>query len=268
MTLTLHCVLAGALLGLAILGHAATAQRLDLPPRPPDALGGTAFASSAEPLTLEEREARIVEEILSGNVPASLRALRPVWIESEGHTLEVWVTPDYLAIGSDDDRLLIPMTPQSAWQIADSLGLILPTPKLVDAIWAQADRQLDPAPIPPSPEMTTLPVFLQHSRTIDRQRRCANARVGELVAGHKKDVVLSSSLADHPDRVAIYGWHQLDGRPIQPLYLGHTTDWVDYSHGIRLVLRQGRLDGRPVDLWDVLQSPELARLVSDEGVNF
>lgn len=38
-----------------------------------------------------------------------------------------------------------------------------------------------------------------------------------LLAGHKKDLVLTRRLVGRPDRVAIYDWHRLDGRPIHPL---------------------------------------------------
>ncbi|GAB5534427.1 MAG: hypothetical protein Rubg2KO_06760 [Rubricoccaceae bacterium] len=165
---TLMRVLVGLSLGFPA---DATAQRLQLPPRPPDALTGSAFSSSVEGLDLEAREPRIVEEILAGNVPESLRQLRTVRIEREHNTLVFWTLPDYLAIGSDDDLLRIPMTPQSAQRIADALAMSLPTTAMVDAIWAQADHQLVPVPIPPSPEMTRIPVFLRHSQSIDRQLR-------------------------------------------------------------------------------------------------
>ncbi|GAB5534426.1 MAG: hypothetical protein Rubg2KO_06750 [Rubricoccaceae bacterium] len=78
-------------------------------------------------------------------------------------------------------------------------------------------------------------------------------------------MVLSRELATRPGHVAIYGWHPPDGTPIQPLYLGHTADWVDYSHGVRLVSRRVLLNRQPVDLWDVLGNDELARLLSGEG---
>ena len=253
-----------AVVGLA-LGADTAAQSLVLPARLSDAMTGSALAREIEGLGLEEREVRIVEEILAGNVPASLRPLRAVRVATDRDTLIFWTTPDYLAIGSDDDQLRVPLTPGSAQRIADAVGLSLPTPAMVDAIWAQADHQLAPAPIPPGPEMTTVPVFRKHSRRIDAQLRQNGIPPGSWVAGHKKDVVLSRGLASRPGHVAIYGWHQLDGHPIQPLYLGHTADWVDYSHGIRLVSRGVWLNRQPVGLWTVLSDPALASLLSDEG---
>jgi len=98
------------------------------------------------------------------------------------------------------------------------------------------------------------------------QRALHPEPAGVLVAGHKKDVVITAALASRPDKVAIYGWHHLDGRAIQPLYVGHTVRWVDYSHGIRIVQREVEIDGAQRDLTDVLQDETLAPLLSDEGV--
>jgi hypothetical protein len=89
---------------------------------------------------------------------------------------------------------------------------------------------------------------------------------GALVAGHKKDVVISARLAGTTNKVAIYGWHRTNGVPIQPLYTGHAADWVDYSHGIRLVQQRMTVNGEPKTVAEVLADPKLAGLISDEGV--
>ncbi|MEO6034671.1 MAG: hypothetical protein ABIQ35_05410, partial [Verrucomicrobiota bacterium] len=56
-----------------------------------------------------------------------------------------------------------------------------------------------------------------------------------------------------------------NSRPIQPLYLGHAASWVDYSHGIRLVQKQMRVNGDSKTVAEVLSDPETAALLSDEG---
>lgn len=238
---------------------------LDLPPRPSDAVSGSEFAASIEGLDLESRDDRIVEEILGGNVPDFLRRLATVRAGVGESTIEFLVTPDYLAVGSESDYLLVPMSPRAAQRLADRLHMSLPTARMVDTIWAAADVKMSPAPIPPSPAMTKVPVFLQHSDAVRSQRRESGEPMGSLVGGHKKDVVVTRSLRANPGRVAIYGWHRTDGTPIQPLYLGHTEDWVDYSHGIRLVARTVRVSGRAMDLWAVLRDPSLAAPISHEG---
>jgi len=66
--------------------------------------------------------------------------------------------------------------------------------------------------------------------------------------------------------VAIYGWHQTNGIPIQPLYLKHTASWVDYSQCIRLVQQEIVVNGDPGTVAATLASPELAGLLSSEGL--
>ena len=77
--------------------------------------------------------------------------------------------------------------------------------------------------------------------------------------------MITNRLKEKPNKVAIYGWHQLDAKPIQPLYLGHADYYVDYSHGIRLVKETMTVDGKPRKVEDVLRDPEMSKLLSDEG---
>ena len=114
----------------------------------------------------------------------------------------------------------------------------------------------------------TVPVFSNHNATV-RAQRTAQLKahpLGALVAGHQKDVVFSARLAAAPGKVAIYGWHQTNGAPIQPLYLGHTAAWVDYSQCTRLVQQKMLVNGQPKTVAEVLADPALSGLLSDEGV--
>jgi hypothetical protein len=248
-----------------------TVVRMALPPRPDGALTGSQLAKVLSGMDLPQREARVVLEFLAGNVPPWLRELRPLQLRStnDGHALqlELHVTPDYLALGSADDFLRIPLTPATAQRLADTQRYLLPTRKIVDAIYAQAELKLTPEPMKPGPEMTTIPSFTSHNALVNSQlmARASSQPLGRLVAGHKKDVVLSNRLTNAPGKVAIYGWHQTNGVPIQPPYTGHTARWVDYSHGIRLVCGTAQLDGTNIPLASVMSAPALSELVSDEG---
>lgn len=254
-----------------LLASSVCAQTLRLPPRPVDAPAGRAFAESVVALERPAREERIVDEVLRGNVPDFLRRLVPVSLTStiEGTTRRVtaFVAPDYLAVGSDVDYFLAPLSPASAQRIAAATGCLLPTRKLVDAIHAAAPLKLAPLPIPPSKEMVTVPVFARHNELVREQRKAAlvSHPLGALVAGDKKDVVLTQQLAAKPGKVAIYGWHRTNGVAIQPLYLGHADSWVDYSHGIRLVHKTAKLDGADKLVADILADARLCVLLSDEG---
>jgi len=243
---------------------------LHLPARAADALGGTEIARQLRDLDLKAREERVFREIAGGNIPDWLRTLHAVeMVRSVGgreYRVTFWTTSDYLAVGSHDDYFRVPLSPQTAQRIADLVDGSLPTPPMVDAIWASADLRLVPTPIAPSAEMTTVPVFEDHNWRVAVQRARHEVPTGALVAGHQKDIVLTPRLDAEPGRVAIYGWHRLDGQPIQPVYIGHSDHWVDYSHGIRIVLRQILIEGRARDIADVLRDETLADLVSGEGV--
>jgi hypothetical protein len=247
------------------------AQVLSLPPRSANALPGGEFAQSITQLDRTEREAKIYDQIALGNVPDFLRQLCPIRVESnqDGKTNSAtyFVTPDYFAIGSDADYFLTPLTPITAQKVADLVHCSLPTRKMVNDIYAAAAVKLAPSPIPPSAAMTNVAIFIEHNQTVRHQRQAELQEhpLGALVAGDKKDVVISARLLTEPGKVAIYGWHKLDGHPIQPLYTGHAESWADYSHGIRLVQLSLTVNGAPQTIPEVLANPALAPLLSAEG---
>lgn len=243
------------------------APRLRLPPRTsPEP--GSALAVRLHGLPLAAREAGALAAFEAGNVPSWLAALVPVALRATAggreRTATVWCTPDYFGLGTDDDWLRLPMTPGLAQRLADRLDCVLPTSRLVDAIWAEAAVRVEPRPFHPREhDILAVALFHEHHRVIEQQR--AGRPRGALLAGCKKDVVVSALLADWPDRVVIYGWHRPDGRPIQPRSKVHTWPHVDYSHGVRLVARTMLVDGVPTTVDAVLADPELHVLLSDEG---
>jgi hypothetical protein len=260
------------ILALLIIFQLSSAQRLALP-RQLEAPNGSAVAQILDTLSLEEREKIIFNEITSGNIPEFLRTFCPVIVDtvldSEHYTLKYFAAPEYLAIGSDADFFFIPMTPALAQKIADTLGCSLPTKKIVDQIYRTASVKLIPAPIPPGPQMITMRVFAQHNAFVQSQRdsQLSIYPLGALTAGHKKDIVITNKI-NNPlptGRVAIYGWHKLDGSPIQPLYTGHKDTWADYSHGVRLVLKNMEMNGKNIDIAEILKDSLLSTLISDDG---
>ena len=92
----------------------------------------------------------------------------------------------------------------------------------------------------------------------------ARVAAGDLVAGHKKDLVLTRKMQGRPDRVAIYGWHRLSGEPIQPVSTVHVDWYADYSHGVRLVWH-GAYRWRGSGIAETLADPATASILSDEG---
>jgi len=251
--------------------HSSSETVLHLPSRSSDALSGSKFVELISKLSLQEREEIIYSEITQGNIPNFLRKLVPITIKEEVngkiYTITYYVTSDYMALGSDEDYFLNPMTPILAQQIADFLYCCLPTRKMVNEIWKASEVKLQPYPISPSPDMITIPVFAKHNEAVWGQRSVFldEYPLGALVSGDKKDVVLSNLIFGHQDRVVIYGWHYLNGKAIQPLYSGHFNFYADYSHGVRLVLLNCIINGLKCKITDILSDPELYVLFSDEA---
>jgi hypothetical protein len=231
------------------------------------AMTGSQFYKTVAALTREERENIAVSEILQSNMPAFLKKMKRIDVKMLDSTTQktihafYFATSDYLSIGSNTDFARIPLTPMSAQRIADSFHCFLPTRKIVNDIYAQAKIKLEPQPMYAFRD--SAPTFYHHHLMIEGQRRLQTG----LIAGIKKDVVISGKISRDakPNRVAIYGWHKLDGKPIQPVYTGHVNWYVDYSHGIRLVHRTIYVDGKAMDYVDVLKHPILKGLLCDEG---
>lgn len=263
------------LIFLTIFPFTVHSQSLKLKNRKSSAVTGSQFAKTIADSTLsaEERERKIYRQVRHGNVPSFYRSL--VLLDdsllANGRVIRIryYVLPDFLAIGSNDDYFYVPMRPGTAQKVGRLLKCSLPTRKISDRIYQAASVKMVPQPIPPSAAMTTVPVFMTHSAMVRAQRNQYLERypLGALVAGNKKDVVISNKMVkDGNLRVVIYGWHQPNGKAIQPLYNGHTADWADYSHGVRLVQKKVWVDGKRMKISRILKSPELHGLLSDEGV--
>ena len=241
-----------------------------IPARSLQDLTGSQFVRHVSPMNAGEREQAILDELSRGNLPEFLRKLVPVELQCElagGGKLvaTIFVIPDYLSIGSDGDFLRIPMNLRTALTIAERFGFVLPTRKMVDAIYLQARHRLLPQPLPAGDQMRSTQYYWTHNELIDDQAQTLGARLGELVSGDKKDVVMTNRLAEHLGRIAIYGWHRAAGEPIQPLSTVHGANYADYSHGIRLVSRWAVIQGKRRLVRDILQDSASARVLSDEG---
>lgn len=254
-------------------------KKIGLPVRPACAPTGKLFIKSVDTAGLKWREERIVQEILSGNVPDFLRTFRRFTYDMvlEGgesgpeekslHTVEFYALPDYLAIGSDEDFIRMPMTPLAAQRIADSLFCSLPTALLVDKIAEASQGAIDPFPFRPVGSRNEQPAVFEDSDNVIKALYKAKGYLpGQLISGLKKDVIISRLITDstRPNHMVIYGWHYPDGSRIQPSTNIHVNYYVDYSHGIRLIYRMIVIDGREYDIQKVLEDPRLFRLVSDE----
>jgi hypothetical protein len=248
-------------------------EPLTIPPRSPDAKTGSEFMQFVTNMSFEDREVEIFNEISTGNIPNFIRDLKEIEVSfndlnGSSHTIKYEVMPIYLAIGSDEDFCRVPMGPITAQRIADLFGAVMPTRKLVDNIYINAETKLAPVTYTPVGNQNELvPKFIEHNSAIEQQRIAAGGLLGQLTGGTKKDVVLSNKIIDpsRPNHVTIYGWHWLSGTPIQPLTNIHIDTYVDYSHGIRFLNRDFLMDGEVRSMTDILTDPILYKVLSDES---
>ena len=244
-------------------------RRIPWPDRQSE-LGGTAFYRAAAGMTWSSRDSFALAEWMGGNIPAQYKAFRKIRVTAidtfSGKPVHAvyFAAPDYISIGPKSDWARVPLTPMAGQQIADRLHCFLPTRKIVNDLYKAARVQLEPVPMYAFRDST--PTLWHHHLIIEGQRQGKKG----LIAGIKKDVVLSNKVTDdpRPNRVAIYGWHRLNGQPIQPLYSGHVNWYVDYSHGIRLIWRKIKIRAngktRWMDYQEVLRDPVLSCLLCDE----
>ncbi len=232
---------------------------------------GSEFYKEAATMNWKERDSFALKSIQRGNIPSFLKkfvSVKTSIVNEKGKTITalLYVSLDYISLGSDSDWARIPLTPKTAQKIADQFNCFLPTRKLVNDIYQVATVKLEPIPL--TNDRDSSATMWLHHKMIEKER---NGRNG-LIVGIKKDIVISSKLFSYSknDRVAIYGWHKLDGNPIQPLYTGHVDWYVDYSHGVRLIVRKIKISPRQkgfkrwMDYIEVLKHPILKKLLCDE----
>lgn len=243
---------------------------LKIPERKANSERGSEFMHRIKSLPLSEREEEIYMALSSGNLPDFLR--KPVILKGsfkdalgEEHEVIYQAMPDYLAVGSNEDYCRIPMNPHTAQKLADLFKGSLITAKISDHIYDHATIKLAPFFYKPvGNQNESVEKFVEHNNQIELQKKEAGGQNGQLIAGIKKDIILSHQLSDLSNKVIIYGWHQLDGKPIQPVYAGHVDWYVDYSHGIRLVSQLVKVDGKEILISRILSDPILFKLISDE----
>lgn len=144
-----------------------------------------------------------------------------VWMGMQ--LIPVQYSNDIILFTTSDYYTTLSYSGEEAQGVVQALGMRLPTPKIVDAIYKSATCKLRPHPLRPE-----IPNRLEkHQRILEKQKQqCSDKR---LIAGHRKDIVTSNVKA----RTAIYGWHNLNSKPIQPYSTVHSSGYKDYSQGIR-----------------------------------
>lgn len=237
------------------------------PPRPPadQRTPGSQFLETLRGMTEEQRDDAIFREVSRGNIPDFLRPENfyelAVYGTVNGQDVEirVQVAIDYLAVGTNDDYVRVPVSPLLAQRIADQFGYILPSEKVVRELDSEsrATRQdiaflaaPDAAQLVIDPEthrqvfekwnhkkygayegrwMRSIEFIQQIDMLADEQILQRHLR-GGIRAGQSKDMIYHPE-AQRGSTVCIF-----HPRAQGVNYVSHPDTYWDYSHGARYLL--------------------------------
>src|SRR6185436_5949738 len=111
---------------------------------------GSALFAKIASLTGDAREAEIIAAAVAGNFPSWLLDWVPITMQQLGgpdgsivlHEVTIPVARNGLRIGNNTDQRKTPCNFKSAKTIAKAHGWTFPTPRIVDAIYRAADKQM------------------------------------------------------------------------------------------------------------------------------
>jgi hypothetical protein len=257
------------------------------PTRPPTALKGSEFGkrwlSNTAPADWGGREDAIARELTSGNVAPYLWQWKEIVARESSPRAVYLVMPDVLAIGSDTDFLRIPMDAITAQRVADHYACLLPTAKMVNQIFEQASAQLvsitkqynwrETSRTDPEPDRSikgsAMAGYIIHHDLIEAQLKGRSR--DQLVAGHKKEVIIAPGMEANPDKLYFCGFHHPTkrgpGNPNGFFQRGsgpsiHPSSFADYAQGVRLVNPYMTIDGETKLVADVLKDRSRCLLIS------
>lgn len=213
----------------------------------------------------------------------------PLVIEEGGHRVELQVLADAMMVGEPGDWIRPTCTHPTAQRIADLVGALLPTEKIADEAWKAAVVKITPQTMTPDSRMASTTRMIVNSQMVDRALAKEGFEPGGYQNGEKRGICGGVSKIwaignrlDNPLESMNGAWHSTTKTPYrtpgglyvwQPLGTAHVSfppateaDHDDYSQKVAyLVLNQCKVDEEWWALTDLLQHPELARLVSYEG---
>lgn len=208
-------------------------------------MGSVRFEILAANHSAAERDAIVMRAVQNGQVPnwVSHNWTSLTIVDDKGNALELFFMRDALAILDDDGSVLyIPVRIATAQAIADHLGAVIVTPKMVDAIFHDSRCQRVPFQGIPGLFTSKDPVklaadelYMQSSDAMLFHSDSVNSkadRFAPLVMGHSKCLAIGPKLS----RLGIYGGYggTVNGWAIQSYPGPHDAEWCDYSQLLNL----------------------------------
>lgn len=184
----------------------------------------------------------------------------------------LYVANDALRVGEPGDSCRVNFSHHDAQVVVDNLGFALPTDKIADLIHEQATVRIPPRLQPEAVKNGTMAhtsVMQRHSMQIDNKgpsEHSLNSTVG-------KHWITHNLLTKRANIGVNYGWHHSRApykgvagyRMWQTVGTAHNMYHVDYSQVLVPVNRIMLVNGDEMLLEEVMQHPELSRLVSYSG---
>ncbi|MCC6643298.1 hypothetical protein IT411_00975 [Candidatus Peregrinibacteria bacterium] len=256
-----------------------------IPERPGNAPTGSEFLAAMNQLgnmnskeNQYKMEQYVMAEIARGNIPSFCRPenMKPVTMEKNGVKVQFLAAQDYLAVGSDTDFVRIPMTPILAQTLSEKYGWGMPTRNMTREIYRSADLQIT-GPTLALVHSEADQMEMQKNGFIKKHNDNINTILGEeglnalrqnkaLVAGHKKDVIISRHAIDHPGSLDFDGLY-LDGKNPTQHNAAHESTYRDYSHGFRPIYGNVTIadkDGGTITMpyYEALKDPQIAAVLN------
>lgn len=190
--------------------------------------------------------------------------------------------PDH---GKTYDGVRLPVTAPEMQQIADVLGCMMLTPKVVDLIWTQAATQFESV-VNVSGQIVAVADIHKVHEAVEKALAAAGGDKGGVIDSVGKywvvcNAMLAGKFAAQNRQAVNYGWPTKshgNGPGVtgkvnvwQTIGTAHDVGHFDPSQTIRLMyrtamlLRAGSADWEEVDLYDLAKDPELSYLISHEG---
>jgi|GEM_PF-6399810 len=264
-----------------------TSSNGKIPERPINAPTGSQFLESQKGMSQSKMEQAIFNEIDQGNIPSFCRSenMKKLTIEKNGYKVTYKVALDYLSIGSDSDYIRMPITPLLAQKLAKKYNWGLPTASMTEHIYKNANIKLEGKGYltgekgsaklaEQQAKMQSNEYIQKHSLDIDKQLskldRHNSGTEQSLIAGHKKDVIISQYAINHPGSLDMRGLY-INGTAVQT-NPAHQDTYRDYSHGYRPIygdIEITKPDGTTevMKYYDGLKSPKIAEILNGkEGV--
>lgn len=202
-------------------------------------------------------------------------------VEQDNHAATFYVMNDALKI----DGIRVNVTADTEQRIADKWGALLLTPKLSDLIWHFAEIRIEPRPRKITSSTNGM---IQHSKDVDKQLIGLDIS-DKIISTVGKNWVITNKLINKQGMACNHGWHfagaSFQGikgnvnpsllknpstksywRLIQSMGTAHdSSNHLDYSQVCRLVARECVVNGKSMDIIDVLKDGELSYLANHDG---